>query len=720
MGDRFSLKTTARVCCAIVAAAMFFQVTGTACAVENVNMPSEPNDTLEQANPITVNTDVTDTFESANDRDCYEFSISKPGTVTLQYSTYVYNYDPSWSVGMTLYQGPAKAPSQILDYSYQRIVSGSGMSISSSGTDSGHLERPGDYYVCLTGSPESPLTHTLNVQYSADTYDVEYFPNNGESSSSQKLTYGDLATAPADPTREGYTFRGWYTAAEGGEKWDFSKPVTSSMTLFAHWSPNAYTVSFDANGGKVSVSSKKVLYDAAYGELPSASRVGYSFQGWFTAKDGGSQVGPATTMGAANTTVYAHWAIRSYTMAFDSNGGSAVASQSVKYGSKAAQPANPTRTGYTFRDWYTAKNGGVKYDFSKTVTGDVVLYAHWSVNSYTLAFDGNSGKTSEASRGVQYGGQYGTLPTATRTGYTFQGWYTAKDGGVKATSTTTMGAANATLYAHWTINTYTLAFDGNGGSVSPQSRGVAYGEKYGELPTATRSGYSFLGWYTARSDGEQVTKDNVMGATDTTVYAHWKVSITFRDVSSSTPHSADIAWTAASGISTGWIEPDGTRTFRGMDTVKRQDMAAFLRREAKRMGVGDADSWKPSASDWKAFRDVSKSTPHAEDVLWLAHAGISAGWTESDGSRTYRGMDSVKRQDMAAFMHRLAKLAARGSHVSPKSFGDVTSSTPHADDIRWLAGSGVSTGYPDGTYRGMVSVYRQDMAAFLHRLDTLK
>ena len=197
-------------------------------------------------------------------------------------------------------------------------------------------------------------------------------------------------------------------------------------------------------------------------------------------------------------------------------------------------------------------------------------------------------------------------------------------------------------------------------------------------------------------------------------------SVSFRDVDASTPHADDIKWTASAGISTGWIEPDGTRTFRGMDTVKRQDMAAFLRREAKRMGVGDADSWKPSASDWKAFRDVSKSTPHAEDVLWLAHAGISAGWTESDGSRTYRGMDSVKRQDMAAFMHRLAKLAARGSHVSPKSFGDVTSSTPHADDIRWLAGSGVSTGYPDGTYRGMVSVYRQDMAAFLHRLDTLK
>ena len=82
-------------------------------------------------------------------------------------------------------------------------------------------------------------------------------------------------------------------------------------------------------------------------------------------------------------------------------------------------------------------------------------------------------------------------------------------------------------------------------------------------------------------------------------------------------------------------------------------------------------------------------------------------------------MDSVKRQDMAAFMHRLAKLAGRGSSVEPKGFSDVSDSTPHAGDIRWLGGSGVSTGYPDGTYRGMVSVYRQDMAAFLHRLDSL-
>ncbi|MFR0575369.1 S-layer homology domain-containing protein, partial [Bifidobacterium boum] len=105
----------------------------------------------------------------------------------------------------------------------------------------------------------------------------------------------------------------------------------------------------------------------------------------------------------------------------------------------------------------------------------------------------------------------------------------------------------------------------------------------------------------------------------------------FRDVSSSTPHASDIAWLADAGVSTGWRESDGSYSFRGMDSVKRQDMAAFLRREAKRLGAGDAASWRPSDKDWKQFRDVSPSTPHAEDVLWLAHANVSTGWPEPDG-----------------------------------------------------------------------------------------
>ena len=204
----------------------------------------------------------------------------------------------------------------------------------------------------------------------------------------------------------------------------------------------------------------------------------------------------------------------------------------------------------------------------------------------------------------------------------------------------------------------------------------------------------------------------------------------FLDVGPMTPHLGDIRWLASAGISTGWPMGDGTSEFRGMDTVKRQDMAAFLRREATRSTVSDAASWKPSTADRTRFRDVrciagnpnGANTPHCEDILWLAHAGISTGWKEQDNSFTFRGMDTVKRQDMAAFLKRLADKAGKSGGVTPKTdFTDVTSRTPHVAEVRWLGGSGISQGYrnANGSWRfeGMTSVYRQDMAAFLHRLD---
>lgn len=188
-----------------------------------------------------------------------------------------------------------------------------------------------------------------------------------------------------------------------------------------------------------------------------------------------------------------------------------------------------------------------------------------------------------------------------------------------------------------------------------------------------------------------------------------------------TPHGDDIVWLADKRISMGYS--DGL--FRPNEKIKRQDMAAFLRREAVLRGIGDADSWKPGEKDWVIFSDIDWRTPHAEDVLRLAHAGISTGWRENDGAYTFRGTSAVKRQDMSAFLHRLAiKGAATTSGVASKNaFTDVEDSTPHAEDIRWLGDAGISQGYrnSDGSWRfdGTASVLRQDMAAFLHRLDSL-
>ena len=312
---------------------------------------------------------------------------------------------------------------------------------------------------------------------------------------------------------------GTATITVNRQSYSFSKQITVTLS----------TISFSGNGA---TSGFMESIQGAIGQsatIPNVgfSRTGYTFTGWNTSPDGtGTAYRPNATIqfAAQNITLYAQWKVRSYSVNFDSNGGSAVASQSVKYGSKASRPTDPTRAGHTFQGWYTSRDGGARYDFNQTVTGDVTLYAHWSVNSYTLAFDGNGGKASESSRTVQYGSQYGSLPTATRTGHTFQGWYTAKSGGTKVSPSTTMGAANTTLYAHWSVNAYTLAFDGNGGKASESSRKVQYGNQYGTLPTATRTGYAFQGWYTARSGGSQVSSSTTMEAANTTVYAHWTVN----------------------------------------------------------------------------------------------------------------------------------------------------------------------------------------------------
>ena len=272
---------------------------------------------------------------------------------------------------------------------------------------------------------------------------------------------------------------------------------------------------------------------------------------------------------------------------------------------------------------------------------------------------------------------------------------------------------------------FTVAFDTNGGSGNTVVS-VVSGKTVTAPAAPTRTGYTFNGWYTAKDGGSKYDFSKPVTG-NLTLYARWTANtpakITFRDVSGSTPHVDDIRWLADRGISTGWKEADGSFTFRGMSPVVRQDMAAFLRREARNRGVADAASWQPSAADWKRFRDVDRNTPHAEDILWLAHAGISEGWKEADGSFTFRGMSPVVRQDMAAFLKRLAARAGRDGGVKPKTdFTDVTSRTPHVAEVQWLGGSGISQGYrnANGTWRfeGMTSVYRQDMAAFIHRLDT--
>ena len=250
-----------------------------------------------------------------------------------------------------------------------------------------------------------------------------------------------------------------------------------------------------------------------------------------------------------NKEVYLHMWLRWYrfNLSFNSNGGSAVNSINdipykvstgnndsngyVTYTEKTVTLPAPTRTGYTFKGW--ARSGGssslkgtVKSsDIKVNSDGEnITLTAQWTANTYTVTFNANGGSVSTASKSVTYNSTYGTLPTPTRTGYTFNGWYTATSGGTKVESGTKVAITAAqTLYARWTVNTYTVTFNANGGSVSTTSRSVTYDSTYGTLPTPTRTGYGFNGWYTAASGGSKVESGTkVTKASNHTLYAQWE------------------------------------------------------------------------------------------------------------------------------------------------------------------------------------------------------
>lgn len=130
---------------------------------------------------------------------------------------------------------------------------------------------------------------------------------------------------------------------------------------------------------------------------------------------------------------------------------------------------------------------------------------------------------------------------------------------------------------------------------------------------------------------------------------------TFTDVDENTPHAKEIWWLASESITTGWTEPDNTRTFRPYAMVARQDMAAFLFRLSAASGKGSAViGWSPSDDTMQRFRDVTPTPDrHARDIWWLFESGIADGWKVGKNLYEFRGLQPIARCDLAAFLSRM-------------------------------------------------------------------
>ena len=285
-----------------------------------------------------------------------------------------------------------------------------------------------------------------------------------------------------------------------------------------------YTVTFNAYGGFPTPDEQHVK-SGEKAVLPVEPTLkGYTFAFWYLGEDEQNATAyDFDTPVTENITLTAKWNINKYTVAFNTDGGTPVPpAQEVEYGLTATKPADPTLKGYTFAFWYLGEDeqNATAYDFDTPVTENITLTAKWNINKYTVAFNTDGGTPVPPAQEVEYG-LTATEPAAPeKTGYTFDGWYLGE--AEEPFSFDTAITSDITLTAKWKLNTYTVTFDPNGGSVDPTSKTVTFGEPYGELPVPTRKGYTFDGWYTEAEDGTVVTADTTVTATtDHTLYAHW-------------------------------------------------------------------------------------------------------------------------------------------------------------------------------------------------------
>ena len=402
-----------------------------------------------------------------------------------------------------------------------------------------------------TATPESACTVTFDAN-GGEVYPAERAVAEGSA----------VGTLPI-PSREGYEFLGWHGGKEEwSEAFSSSTTVTGDMIMYAVWRLAEYTVRFDANGGSVGTSSISRNWGAAIGALPTPSRTGYAFLGWYTDAWGGSPVYAGDAV-RSDITCYAHWERISYAVTFDANGGGGGVTRTCYHGDALGALPTPSRTGYTFLGWFTAKTGGGQVTSSTTVYGGAVYYAQWRLNSYTVSFNANGGTVGASSVTRTHGATIGTLPTPSRTGHTFLGWYTSASGGSRVYETDAVTSAR-TLYAHWQANTYTVTFNANGGA-SSCSYSRAYGSSIGTLPTAFRAGYVFKGWFTAASGGSPVSAAATVTG-DVTYYAHWathaeELAATLGTANAEFATDANAPWfPEGSAVRTGYVSHNGSTT----------------------------------------------------------------------------------------------------------------------------------------------------------------
>lgn len=358
------------------------------------------------------------------------------------------------------------------------------------------------------------------------TYEVYFNTNGGNEMGAQNAEYNTLLTEPGQPTREGYSFKGWFKDPGFAYSWNFdSDRIMGVTTLYAKWEINTYLVHFDPQGGSDTFSPITVEYGSNIEEpTPNPTRSNYTFLGWF------KEIGCNTPWNftedtiAGDTTLYGKWDATALTVTFDSQGGNAIGSMSADYDTMITKPNDPQKSGFTFKGWYQDAACNTVWTFaSDRVKSDLTLFAKWDVNLYTVSFDSQGGSAVPA--------QTAQNDTVTpkpvdpvRSGYSFKSWFKEDSCLNPWDFAIDKVTKDTTLFALWTADEAALEFVTNNGTDVPKMIGATDREILDtNMPITVRDGYTFSGWFaSADFSGDVVTALPEKYPIGTTIYyAKW-------------------------------------------------------------------------------------------------------------------------------------------------------------------------------------------------------
>ena len=312
-----------------------------------------------------------------------------------------------------------------------------------------------------TTVPADNVTYTAT--WTVNKYTITFDTDGGTEIAPITQDFGTDITAPGEPTKTGYTFMGW------SEEIPATMPA-QNLKLTATWQINSYDVVFVVDG--VEVSNVTQEYGTVITAPADPVKTGHEFAGW------SPQFKEGATVPGKDITYTAIWSTNKYTITFDTDGGTEIASITQSYGTEVTRPADPVKTGYTFMGW----SEEVPATMPAT---DMNIKAIWQINSYKVVFVVDGVEVSNVTQ------EYGTVITAPKApekeGHTFVGWNPEfKEG-------TTVPADNVTYTAMWTVNKYTITFDTDGGSeIAPITQD--YGTNITAPAAPLKEGHTFTGW----------------------------------------------------------------------------------------------------------------------------------------------------------------------------------------------------------------------------------